>query len=369
MGTLDGYIVIELAGLGPAPMAGMILADMGARVIRIERPGASSAARSVDVSLRGKQSVVLDLKQKADRAALQALIDGAHVLIDPYRPGVCERLGFGPEVCLDRNPRLIYARMTGWGQDGPLAHAAGHDINYIAITGALHAIGRHGQKPAIPLNLIGDMGGGGMLLVNGILAALLETARSGCGQVVDAAMVDGTAQLMWMFHGFMAAGKYDATRREANLLDGGAPFYDVYECADGRYVAIGAIESTFYELLLRSTGVDPAEFVDRSPEQWPRQKERLAQAFKTRTRRHWCEVLEGTDACFAPVLSLEEAPHHPANHARGNYIEVDGHTQPAPAPRFSRTPSRVLHGARALGQDTDEVLQAFGVRVAAQDRP
>jgi len=361
MGPLNGYTVIELAGIGPAPMAGMILADMGAEVIRIERAGAFSPLQSKDVSFRGKKSVVLNLKDPQGVDALLRMIENADVLIDPYRPGVCEKLGIGPDVCLARNPKLIFGRMTGWGQEGPLARSAGHDINYISITGALYATGRGGEKPVPPLNLVGDMGGGGMLLVNGILAALLETQNSGQGQVIDAAMVDGAAQLMWMFHGFEAAGGWDASQREANMLDGAAHFYDTYECADGEYISIGSIEPQFYALLIEKAGLDAAEFADQhNRELWPQLTDELARVFKTRSQAQWCEIMEGSDVCFAPVLNFLDAPEHPANKARDVYVEVDGVTQPAPAPRFSRTPGKVRHGAHEVGADTEETLTAMG---------
>lgn len=360
MGPLNGFTVIELAGIGPAPMAGMILADMGAEVIRIERANAPDPRQMKDVSFRGKKSVVLNLKDSAGVEALLRMVENADVLIDPYRPGVCEKLGIGPEQCMARNPRLIFSRMTGWGQDGPLAHAAGHDINYISLTGALYATGRAGEKPVPPLNLVGDMGGGGMLLVNGILAALLETASSGKGQVIDAAMVDGAAQLMWMFHGFEALGVWDASQRGANILDGAAHFYDTYECADGQYISIGSIEPQFYAQL-RELAELPEEFAEQHDQsQWPALTTKLAEIFKQKTRAQWCELMEGSDVCFAPVLSMLEAPSHPANVARKTYFELDGVTQPAPAPRFSRTPSEVRHGARGIGEDTDAVLSAMG---------
>ncbi len=361
MGPLNGYTVIELAGIGPAPMGGMMLADMGAEVIRIDRAAGASQLLMKDVSARGKKSVVLNLKREAGIETLLRMVENADVIIDPYRPGVCEKLGIGPEVCLQRNPKLVFARMTGWGQEGPLAQAAGHDINYISITGALFAMGRKGEKPVPPLNLVGDMGGGGMLLVNGILAALLEAANSGKGQVIDAAMVDGAAQLMWMFHGFQAMGMWDATQRESNMLDGGAHYYDTYECADGQYVSIGSIEPQFYALLKELAGLPEEDFGDQNnAAQWPQMKEKLAAVIKQKTQAQWCEIMEGTDVCFAPVLSFMDAPAHPANVARRTYTEVDGITQPAPAPRFSRTPSQVRHGGHASGQDTDAVLAAMG---------
>lgn len=361
MGPLNGFTVLELAGIGPAPMGGMILADMGAEVIRVERAGGPDLRQMKDVSGRGKKSVVLNLKSPEGVDTLLRMVENADVLIDPYRPGVCEKLGIGPEVCLARNPRLVFARMTGWGQQGPLAQAAGHDINYISLTGALFATGRAGDKPVVPLNLIGDMGGGGMLLVNGVLAALLETSNSGKGQVIDVAMVDGAAQLMWMFHGFEAIGGWDASQRGANLLDGAAPFYDTYECADGQYIAVGSIEPQFYALLCQLAELPEDLFANQHDRQrWPEMKARLTEVFRSRTRAQWCEIMEGTDACFAPVLSFLEAPSHPANQARNTYLEVDGVVQPAPAPRFSRTPSEVSHGPHGLGEDTDSVLQAMG---------
>lgn len=361
MGPLNGYTVLELAGIGPAPMGGMVLADMGAEVIRIDRAGGAPALHMKDVSSRGKKSVALNLKDPAGIETLLRMVENADVIIDPFRPGVCEKLGIGPDVCLERNPKIIFARMTGWGQDGPLAHAAGHDINYISITGALYAIGRKGGKPVAPLNLVGDMGGGGMLLVNGILAALLETSNSGKGQVIDAAMVDGAAQLMWMFHGFQALGMWDETKREANMLDGGAHYYDTYECADGEYVSIGSIEPQFYALLMEKAGLSAEDFGDQNnAAKWPEMKEKLAGIFRQKTRAEWCELMEGSDVCFAPVLNFMEAPGHPANVARKTYIEVDGVTQPAPAPRFSRTPSEVRNGGSDAGADTDSVLADMG---------
>ena len=361
MGPLNGYTVIELAGIGPAPMGGMILADMGAEVIRIDRASGANALVMKDVSTRGKKSVVLNLKDPAGIETLLRMVENADALIDPYRPGVCEKLGIGPDVCLERNPKLVFARMTGWGQEGPLAHAAGHDINYIAITGALYAMGRKGEKPVPPLNLVGDMGGGGMLLVNGVLAALLEAANSGTGQVIDVAMVDGAAQLMWMFHGFQHIGMWDVTERESNLLDGGAHFYDTYECSDGEYVAIGSIEPQFYALLKELAGLSEEDFGDQNDQaKWPALKEKLASVIAGKTQAEWCEIMEGTDVCFAPVLNLVDAANYPANVARQTYIEVDGMTQPAPAPRFSRTPSEVQHGGHDPGQDTDGVLADMG---------
>ena len=366
MGALSGYKVIELAGIGPAPMGGMILADMGAEVIRIERPGAADPKVAEPISGRNKKSVVLDLKQDAGKAALMTLIEQADALIDPYRPGVCEKLGFGPDACLARNPRLVFARMTGWGQTGPLAQAAGHDLNYIAITGALHAIGRRGERPVVPLNLVGDFGGGGMLLVTGVMGGLLEAAQSGQGQVIDVAMVDGTAQLMWMMQGFQQIGAWNAEEREANLLDGAAHFYDTYECADGKYVAIGAIEPQFYaELLARAEVTDPEFQAQHDAAQWPELKQKLGEVLKTKTRDEWDALMAGGDACFAPVLTMVEATAYSANTERSVYTDVEGLTHPAPAPRFSRTPSQIRHGTQALGADTVSVLEDSGMEASA----
>ena len=361
MGPLNGFTVLELGGIGPAPMGGMILADMGAEVIRIDRKGGMDPRLMKDVSARGKKSIVVNLKTQEGVETFLRLVENADVVIDPYRPGVCEKLGIGPDVCLARNPKLIFARMTGWGQEGPMAHAAGHDINYISLTGALFATGRRGERPVPALNLIGDMGGGGMLLVNGVLAALLEASQSGKGQILDVAMVDGAAQLMWMMHGFEAVGAWDATQREANMLDGAAHFYDTYECACGGYVSIGSIEPQFYALLIELAQLDEATFADQNnPALWPELKAKLTEVIKAKTRDEWCAIMEGTDVCFAPVLSFKEAPSHPANIARNVYQEVDGVVQPSPAPRFSRTPSEIRHGARGIGEDTVSVLQAMG---------
>lgn len=364
MGPLTGVTVIELAGLGPAPMAGMLLADMGAQVIRVERAVSGTRQKAdLDASLRGKKSIVLNLKNPGGREALLKLVESADVLIEGFRPGVTEKLGIGPEDCEARNPKLVYGRMTGWGQGGPLAQAAGHDINYISITGALYAVGPKDGKPVVPLNLFGDMGGGGMLLVNGILAALLEAGRSGKGQVVDAAMVDGAAQLMWMFHGFHASGNWDADARGSNMLDGGAHYYDSYETSDGKYISIGSVEPQFYAELVQRAGLDSAVFTagsQNNQEKWPDFKQRITDVFLAKTRDEWCAIMEGTDVCFAPVLSFTEAPLHPHNQARDTYVEIDGYQQPSPAPRFSRTPSDVPHGQHSVGADTAEVLQAAG---------
>ena len=361
-GPLAGLKVVEMAGLGPGPFCGMLLADMGAEVLcitRIARPGPAAPLQDgrFDVFARGKQSLAADLR---DPTALNAVLDviaQADALIEGFRPGVMERLGLGPEVCLARNPRLVFGRMTGWGQTGPLAHAAGHDINYIALAGALHAIGPRGQKPAVPLNYIGDFGGGGMLLGFGLVCAVLEARTSGRGQVVDAAMTDGTALLSTMMYGFKAQGQWTNTRGD-NMLDGGAHFYDTYTCADGEHIAIGAIEPQFYALLIKLLGITDPAFADQmNPAAWPALKQKLAEIFSTRTRDDWCAVLEGSDVCFAPVLDWDEAPQHPHNVARETFIEVDGVVQPAPAPRFSRTVAEVR---RASPQAAD-LLSAWGV--------
>lgn len=313
----------------------MVLGDLGASVIRIVRPGVSPDAR--DVTTRNRRTVTLDLRAEGAAAQAMELVAASDCLIEGFRPGVMERLGLGPTECMATNTRLVYGRMTGWGQHGPLAHTAGHDINYIAITGALHAIGRNGETPPPPLNYVGDFGGGGMLLAVGLLAALYETRHSGRGQVVDAAMTDGTALLSSFFYGMKAQGRW-SNDRGANLLDGAAHFYDTYACADGKFIAIGAIEPAFYAELRQRCGIDDAAFDDQmNASAWPSLKDRLIQLFRTRSRADWSEILEGTDACFAPVLDWDEAPHHPHNAARGTYVEVAGVTQPAPAPRFSRT--------------------------------
>ena len=360
-GPLAGLKVVEMGGLGPAPFCGMLLADMGAEVLRIARPGPAAPLQDgrFDVFARGKQSLAADLRDPTALSAVLDVIAQADALIEGFRPGVMERLGLGPEVCLARNPRLVFGRMTGWGQTGPLAHAAGHDINYIALAGALHAIGPRGQKPVVPLNFVGDFGGGGMLLGFGLVCALLEARTSGRGQVVDAAMTDGTALLSTMVYGFKAQGQW-SNQRGDNLLDGGAHFYDTYTCADGKHIAIGAIEPQFYALLLKLLGItDPAFAAQMNPAVWPDLKQRLSALFATRPRDAWCALLEGTDVCFAPVLDWDEAPQHPHNVARKTFIEVDGVVQPAPAPRFSRTVAGVR--GSAVEKSTDEMLESWGV--------
>ncbi|MBD9629641.1 CaiB/BaiF CoA transferase family protein [Pseudomonas sp. PDM19] len=360
-GPLTGLKVIEMVGLGPAPFCAMLLADMGAEVIRVQRPGQALGERArFDVLGRGRRAVALDLRQSKGVETLLQLVEGADALIEGFRPGVMERLGLGPEQCLQRNPKLVFGRMTGWGQSGPLAQAAGHDINYIALAGALHAIGRPGEKPVVPHNYIGDFGGGGMLLGFGVLCALLEAQRSGKGQVVDAAMTDGTALLSAMMYGFRAGGRL-SDERGANLLDGGAHFYDTYACADGRFIALGAIEPQFYAELLQRCGIDDPQFQQQmDPRQWPQLKAKLTALFLQRSRAQWCELLEGSDACFAPVLDWAEAAQHPHNRERGTYLELDGVLQPAPAPRFSRTPAATP--TQAAGEPQSEaVLRDWGL--------
>ena len=363
MGPLKGYRVIEIAGIGPGPFACMMLADLGADVVRLER---ATGARGVDavpanVLNRGRRSVGIDLKNPEAVELILRLVEGADALIEGFRPGVAERLGIGPDDCLARNPRLVYGRMTGWGQDGPYAAMAGHDINYISLGGALAHFGRPGEKPVPPINMVGDFGGGGMLLALGVVCALLEAKGSGQGQVVDASMVDGTATLMAMVYGMRAIGLWDV-EKGTNLIDGGAHFYDAYETADGKYVSIGSIEPQFYAELLRLTGLEHEDLprqMDRA--QWPALKERMAGIFKQKTRDEWCALMEGSDVCFAPVLTIEEAPSHPHNVARGTFVEVDGVVQPAPSPRFSRTPGAISRPPSAPAADTDEALADWGV--------
>lgn len=364
-GPLAGIRIVEVAGIGPGPFAAMMLADMGAEVLRIERQTPSGPTNTVlDATLRRNRSgvVVLDLKSEAGREALLRIIDSADAMLEGFRPGVAERLGFGPDVCLARNPRLVYGRITGWGQDGPLAKVAGHDIDYIALSGVLHSIGRPGVPPVPPLNLVADFGGGGMLLAYGMVCALLEASRSGRGQVVDAAMVDGCATLMAMTLMLKQLGLWNDLRG-TNLLDGGAHFYDVYETSDGGFLAVGAIEPQFYAELLERCRLDPAELpaqMDR--DSWPAMKERFTELFRTRTRDEWCALLEGSDACVSPVLSLDEARQHPHNVARGTFVEAFGIPQPAPAPRLSRTPGTLRNPALRAGDDGVAVLERWGLR-------
>ena len=366
MGPLDGLRVIELAGIGPGPFCGMMLSDMGAEVIRVDRVG-RAGRRPRDVLARNRRSVAVDLKQPQGVELVLQLVDTADALFEGFRPGVTERLGIGPDECLARNEKLVYGRMTGWGQDGPIAHAAGHDINYIGLAGALHAIGEPGGKPVPPLNLIGDFGGGGMLLAYGLVCGMLEASRSGKGQVIDAAMVDGAASLMAMF--FSMVGFGFRNERGANMLDGGAHFYNTYETKDGKHVCVGAIEPQFYTELVEKSGVDPNRFGPQMDnDQWVDFKAELTEVFKTKTRDEWCEIMEGSDVCFAPVLSILEAPDHPHNRHRETFVTVDGVTQPAPSPRFSRTEPEISHAARIPGEDTRSVLAEIGLDPGEIDR-
>jgi alpha-methylacyl-CoA racemase len=363
-GPLAGLRVVELAGIGPAPFAAMLLADLGADVLRVDRPGATPMQDPrTDLVNRGRRSACIDLKDPRGADVVLRLVERADVLIEGFRPGVAERLGVGPERCLARNPRLVYGRMSGWGQDGPWAGAAGHDITYLAVTGALHATGRAGGPPQVPVNLLGDFGGGAMSLVVGLLSALWEAQRSGTGQVVDASVVDGTASLTTMLHGLLAGGQWQ-DERGVNLLDTGAPFYDVYETADGRHMAVGALEPQFYSELVRLL-FDEArppglpERLDR--DRWPELRRLFADRFRSRTQQQWAEVFDGTDACVAPVLSLTEAPEHPQLAGRGTFVESRGVTQPGPAPRFSRTPASLADPPPLPGQHTAQALRDWGI--------
>jgi alpha-methylacyl-CoA racemase len=365
MGPLAGVTVVELAGIGPGPFAGMLLSDLGADVIEVNRVGGASSWIPGFMA-RGRRSIAVDLKQPDGLDIARRLVERADVLIEGYRPGVAERLGIGPEACFERNPALVYGRVTGWGQDGPLAHTAGHDIDYLAISGALWPMGPDDRPPVPPLNLVGDFGGGAMFLVVGVLAALLEARSSGIGQVVDAAMIDGSALLTTMFHEMRAAGLWSDVRG-GNLLDGGAPFYDTYETADGKYVAVGALEPQFYEALLVGLGLDPEELpaqMDRTG--WPALRERFKTIFGMKSRDRWAEVFRGTDACVSPVLSWTEAPDHEHNVARDTFLDVAGTMLPAPAPRFSRTPVRLADAQPDSG--TGEILAELGISRSQIDR-
>ena len=364
-GPLSGLKIIEMAGIGPAPMCAMVLADAGADVLRIDRPSPSGLGVEkpvrFDLLARSRRSVAIDLKHPDGIACVLDLIAQADAVIEGFRPGTMERLGLGPEVCLKLKPSLVYGRITGWGQTGPLASAAGHDMNYIALSGALHATGRAGGPPTPPLNLVGDFGGGAMYLAFGVLAALLHSHQTGEGQVVDAAMSEGAANLMTMFYGLHAAGM-QTDERGQNLLDSGAPHYDVYECADGRYLAVAPIESKFRRILLSKIDLRESDLPDlHDPANWPRAKTILAARFRENTQAEWCALLEGTDACVAPVLSLAEAPAHPHNRARGSFATVDGVVQPAPAPRFSATPAATPTPPEAAGASTLSALEAWGI--------
>jgi alpha-methylacyl-CoA racemase len=367
-GPLAGVRIIELGGFGPGPHGTMLMADLGADVVRIDRPGESPPPGDprANVTGRGKRSVALDLKDAADREATLRLVDGADVLVDPYRPGVTERLGIGPDECVARNPRLIYARMTGWGQDGPLASAAGHDLNYIALAGALHPMGSPDEPPQPPLNLIGDYGGGGMLLAFGIAAALFERERSGRGQVLDVAMVDGVAALMASLCQLDAQGLW-SRERGTNWLDGAAPWYRAYRTSDGRFVTVAALEPRFYALLLDALGLDAADWPQWDQQRWPQQRAQLAELFARRTLQEWNELLEGTDVCFAPALRVDEAASHPHVAARRTYVEYDEVLQPAPAPRFSRTPGAIQGPPPLPGEHTDEILDKLGLARLVDD--
>ncbi len=359
MGPLKGVKVVEFAGIGPGPFCAMLLSDMGAEVVRIDRKG-GRGANKFDITSRGRRSIALDLKKPEAVEVALKLIAQSDALLEGFRPGVMEKLGLGPDVTLARNPKLVYGRMTGWGQTGPLSQAAGHDINYIALTGALHGIGRKGQTPVPPLNLVGDFGGGALYLAFGMACALFEARGSGKGQVVDCAMTEGAASLMSMFYGFKAMGMWQ-DEKGVNLLDGGAHFYDTYETADGKWVSIGSIEPQFYALLLEKASLTDPEFqsqMDRS--KWPSLKQKVAAVIKTKTRDTWDKLMEGTDVCYAPVLSLSEAPNHPHNRARGSFVEIEGVVQPGPAPKFSRTKVEVQGPAPTSGQHNDQILSEFG---------
>ncbi len=359
MGPLTGIRVVEMAGIGPGPFTAMMLSDLGAEVIRVDRLSHKGTGHRANVLNRGRKSIAVDLKNPRGVETTLRLIEQADVVLEGFRPGVMERLGLGPEECLSVNPRLIFGRMTGWGQTGPLSQAAGHDINYISIAGALGAMGYADRPPAPPLNLVGDFGGGAMYLLTGILAALVERATSGQGQIIDAAMTDGTASLLSPFFGLMAMNMW-TTDRFSNRLDGGAFYYGSYECSDGKYISIGSLEPQFYALLLEKAEITDPEFQEQLDEAaWPAKREKLNQLFKTRTRQQWCDIMEGTDVCFAPVLDLREAPAHPHNIDRKTFVELDGVVQPAPAPRFSRTQGEIQGPAAMAGEHTREVLSAW----------
>ena len=360
MGPLKGIRIVEIAGIGPGPFCAMMLADMGADIIRVDRKGASGMG-NFDVTNRGRRSIAVDLKNPAGKELILKLIEKADGLQEGFRPGVMEKLGLGPDTCLERNPKLVYGRMTGWGQEGPLAQAAGHDINYISLSGALHAIGNHGKKPVPPLNLVGDYGGGGMLLAFGMVCGLLEAQKSGKGQVIDAAMVDGSAALMAMMFGMKAAGIW-IEERGSNLLDTGSHFYDTYETADGKHISIGSIEPQFYALLLKLAKIDDPEFQNQHDRaNWLHLKDKISAVFKTKTRDQWCEIMLGSDVCFAPVLSMGEAMKHPHNMARNTFVEIEGVPQPGPAPRFSRTTAEIQGPPPSPGQHNESALLAWGI--------
>ncbi len=366
-GPLSGYRIIEIAGIGPGPFAAMMLADMGAEVIRVERAqsvkGAAPATAHWDTLLRGRKNIAIDLKNPQGVEALLQLVEKADAIIEGFRPGVMERLGIGPTECAKRNPKLVFGRMTGWGQDGPYAPLAGHDINYIALAGALAHFARKDEAPVPPLNMVGDFGGGGMFLAFGVVCALLEAQKSGKGQVIDAAMIDGSATLMSMFWAMKSIGMFNENAPGTNLLDTGARFYDVFQCQDGKYISIGSIEPQFYALLLEKTGLtnDPAFAKQMGPSQWPTLKAKLQDVIKQKTQAQWCAIMEGTDVCFAPVLTMTEATQHPHHIARNTFIDIAGVTQPAPAPRFSRTSPETPTPPAHAGQHSTQILNEWGI--------
>ena len=360
MGPLAGIKIVEMAAIGPVPFCAMMLSDMGAEVIRIDRLNQKGSGNRANVLFRGRKSIAVDLKDPQGIDIAQNLIRKCDVVIEGFRPGVMERLGIGPEICLEQNPKLVYGRMTGWGQHGKLSQAAGHDINYISLAGALGSMGYPDRPPTPPLNLIGDFGGGAMYLLSGVLAALLERQSSGKGQVIDAAMTDGTASLLSGFYGMMAMGMW-STERYKNRLDGGAFYYGSYECSDGKYISLGSLEPQFYALLLKHCGVEDKAFDEQlDQEAWPLKRQKMETIFKTKSREQWCEILEGTDVCFAPVLNLEEAPAHPHNKERNTFVNFDGITQPAPAPRFSRTQGTIQSSTSLIGENSEEILKKWG---------
>ena len=360
MGPLAGIKVVEMAAIGPVPFCAMMLSDMGAEVIRIDRLSQKGSGHRANVLFRGRKSIAVDLKNQQGVETALKLIDKSDVVIEGFRPGVMERLGLGPETCLKQNPRLVYGRMTGWGQHGELSQAAGHDINYISLAGALGSMGYPDRPPTPPLNLIGDFGGGAMYLLSGVLAALLERHSSGNGQIIDAAMTDGTASLLSGFYGMMAMGMW-TTDRYKNRLDGGAFYYGSYECKDGKHISLGSLEPQFYALLLEKCEITDESFKEQlDQEAWPLKRQKLEAIFKTKTRGQWCELLEGTDVCFAPVLDLGEAPNHPHNKDRNTFVDFEGVTQPAPAPRFSRTQGNIQSSASLIGENSEEILEKWG---------
>jgi alpha-methylacyl-CoA racemase len=359
-GPLSGLRIIEFAGIGPTPFCGMLLSDLGADVVRIDRVNTDHDANPTDILSRGRRSIALDLKTPEAVHVCRKLFERADAVIEGFRPGVMERLGLGPDMALASNPRLVYGRMTGWGQTGPLSHAAGHDINYLSLVGVTHAIGTQ-DRPVPPLNIVGDFGGGALYLAMGVLAGILHARESGRGQVVDTAIIDGAASLMAMFYGMKSAGTW-LDQRQSNGLDGGAHFYNVYQCADGKWVSLGPIEPDFYALLREKIGLaDPKFDQHKSRQDWPELQDKLAELIATRSQADWCSLLEGTDACFAPVLSLEDAPQHPHNRFRNTFVESDGVLQPAPAPRFSNTPGAIQRPPAKPGTHTDEVLRQWGI--------